>query len=168
MAAAAAITPIGEIPALVASVRAAYASGATLPYSWRAAQLTAIIRLLEENRPAIHAALAADLRKPLFEADINEIEIVVQEARHALSHLASWMAPQAVPTPLMHLPASACIRREPLGVALLILPWNFPFCACAGRRGKRQGKWRALRGLGALLLLRWRRLAGCSSQPGRC
>ena len=126
---AAAATPIEEIPALVASVRAAYASGATLPYSWRRAQLQAIVRLLEENRAAIHAALAADLRKPLFEADINEVEIVVQEANHALAHLAGWMAPQAVATPLMHLPASATMRREPLGVALLILPWNFPFCA---------------------------------------
>ena len=43
-----------------------------------------------------------------------------------LRHLDAWMAPERVPVPVVLQPAKAVIRREPLGVALVISPWNYP------------------------------------------
>ena len=124
-----AVTPIGEIAGIVAGARAAFASGMTLPLAWRSAQIRAVARMVEENRAAILGAVAADLKKPPFEADLSEVELVLQEAAHTLSHLPSWAAPQSVHTPLMFFPASSYLYHDPLGVACIITPWNFPFCA---------------------------------------
>ena len=124
-----AVTPVGEVAGIVAGARAAFASGMTLPLSWRSAQIRAIARMVEENRAAILSAVAADLKKPPFEADLSEVELVLQEAAHTLSHLPSWAAPQSVHTPLMFFPASSYLYYDPLGVACIITPWNFPFCA---------------------------------------
>ncbi len=41
-------------------------------------------------------------------------------------HLAGWMKPQRVRTPIYLQPASAHIQRQPLGVIGVIGPWNYP------------------------------------------
>ncbi len=128
-------TPISSIAGIVAGARAAFTSGRTLPLSWRYSQLRALVRMVEENREAIIAALAADLQKPRFEADLNEVELVLHEARHAIANLAAWAAPETVHTPAMYLPATCYRYRDPLGVVCIITPWNFPFCAWGAARG---------------------------------
>ena len=125
-------TPISDIPGIVSGARASFASGSTKPLAWRRAQLLAISRLLLENEPAVLAALSSDLRKPLFESAIHEVELVAREARHAAAHLSEWAAPESVQTPSMFLPASSYVVKDPLGVVCIITPWNFPFSAFFG------------------------------------
>ncbi len=132
-----AYTPIADLPGIIASARAAFAAGTTKPLSWRRAQLYALARLVEENQAAILEALHADLRKPQFEAAIHEVALVAGEARHMAAHLGAWAAPEPVVTPSMHLPASSYVVKDPLGVVLVITPWNFPFCASPGRASAR-------------------------------
>lgn len=119
-------TPLADIPAAVASARAAFASGRTKPLAWRRAQLRGIIALASENEAAIVAALASDLRRPAFEAVFAEVLLLVAEAREALAQLGAWAADEAADTPLMLAPATSRLRKEPLGVALIIAPWNYP------------------------------------------
>jgi aldehyde dehydrogenase (NAD+) len=119
-------TPVASLPDLVASVRAAFASGRTRPLSWRRAQLRGLIALATENEAAIAAALAADLSRPAFDTVLQEILVLVAEAREALAHLSEWAADEAAPTPLMLAPATSRVRKEPRGVALVIAPWNYP------------------------------------------
>jgi len=124
-----AFTPISDIPGIVASARAAFAAGVARPLPWRRAQLLALSRMLLENEAAILAALHADLRKPMFEGAIHEVELVAREARHAASCLSAWSAPEPVQTPSMFLPASSYVVKDPLGVVCIITPWNFPISA---------------------------------------
>ena len=44
----------------------------------------------------------------------------------AIAGLAAWSAEEAVATPPALLPASSVVQRQPLGVVLVIGPWNYP------------------------------------------
>jgi aldehyde dehydrogenase (NAD+) len=72
-------------------------------------------------------ALQADLYKSYEEAYLTEISIVVQEIDNHIKHLRKWAKPQKVSTPLHLLPSSSRIIYEPLGVVLIMAPWNYPF-----------------------------------------
>ncbi|MGZ7080736.1 MAG: aldehyde dehydrogenase family protein [Thermoanaerobaculia bacterium] len=78
------------------------------------------------RRGEIQRAIYSDYRKPPEEVDLSEIFPVVSEARHAIRHLASWMKPQPVRTPLALFGSSSTVCYEPKGVVLVISPWNFP------------------------------------------
>lgn len=55
-----------------------------------------------------------------------ELEGSINEAKDAIEHLSTWMKPESVSTPLVNLPASSYVQREPYGVVLIIAPWNYP------------------------------------------
>lgn len=121
-----ALSPAASVPAQVAAVRKVYASGRTRPVAWRKAQLKALMRMLSEREQEFAAALQADLGKNALEAYLTEISITRAEAAHALKHLADWTRTTRVPVPLGLQPASAKVEPQPLGVVLIIAPWNYP------------------------------------------
>ena len=112
---------------LVESQRRFFRSGATRSYNFRQKQLESLEELVSANESRIHDALALDLGKPQFEAFASETGFIRSEVRYALNHLEEWMEPEHVGTPLTFFPATSSIRHEPLGVALIIAPWNYPF-----------------------------------------
>ena len=61
-----------------------------------------------------------------------DVEFNVKEADHALSHLHQWMTPARVHTPLVLEPGHVRVRRDPLGVTLIIGAWNEPFMLTLG------------------------------------
>jgi aldehyde dehydrogenase (NAD+) len=93
---------------------------------WRVEQLNALRRMLDEKEGEILEALALDLGKSVFEAWVSEIGFLKQEIGYTTKHLADWMQPQRVGAPIIQQPARATIVREPLGVVLIIGPWNYP------------------------------------------
>jgi len=97
---------------------------------WRLKQLRAIKKLLLENKDEITKAVQADLRRPETECILAETFSAVGEVDHAIENLASWMEPESVPTPLAQKPGTSEIRRDPVGVVLVISPWNFPINLC--------------------------------------
>lgn len=120
--------PAPEQPAaVVARLRAAFRTGRTQPVEWRTAQLRRLREMLTDNGPELAAALHADLGKSAAEAHRTEIGFTVREIDHTLGHLTEWLRPQPAPVP-EHLGADAraWTQYDPLGVVLVIAPWNYP------------------------------------------
>lgn len=92
----------------------------------RVAKLNKISTWLKDNREKIIQALQADFRKPVEEIDLTEIWVVQLELKHARRHLKRWMRPKPVRRTLPTLTGKSWIQYEPMGVVLIISPWNYP------------------------------------------
>ena len=115
-----------DATAIVASLKETFDAGITAQKSWRVSQLTALKAMVADNAELFEKALAADLGKSSTEAQLTEIGIILGDADYALKHLDSWLKPKKVPVPIAVMPARASIVSEPLGVVLIIAPWNYP------------------------------------------
>ena len=107
-------------------LRQFFNSGITRPYEWRREQLQKMQQLILDNEKEIQAALYTDLKKSPEEAYASETGLVLSEIRYMLKHLAGWMRPRRARTNLVNWPSSSTIYRDPLGVVLIIAPWNYP------------------------------------------
>jgi aldehyde dehydrogenase (NAD+) len=107
-------------------LRSAFDAGRTRPVEWRKEQLKALGRLLAEGEPEMIAALQRDLGKSAIEGFATEIALVRAEIDYTLSHLDGWLRPEKVHVPVKQQPGRARIHHDPLGVVLIIGPWNYP------------------------------------------
>jgi aldehyde dehydrogenase (NAD+) len=107
-------------------MREYFASGATLSVEFRKQQLRLLHDSLLAHEQAINEALFQDLHKSPEEVWVSETGLVVAECKLALKKLDRWARPQKVLTNLANLPSSSLIMPEPLGVVLIVAPWNYP------------------------------------------
>lgn len=107
-------------------LRTALRSGVTFPEQFRRTQLKNLLSLVTENEQLIVDALHKDLNKPKFEAILSEVHMVLNDIYHALDNLNTWMQPEYVSKNLATRLDDCFIRREPLGVVLIIGAWNYP------------------------------------------
>jgi aldehyde dehydrogenase (NAD+) len=93
---------------------------------FRLAQLEAFDRMLRVHREEIFEALAADLGKNPVESQATELQIVQLGLDHAKRHLEDWMRTRSVPSPFVLAPVTTTVTARPLGMVLIIAPWNYP------------------------------------------
>lgn len=110
----------------VGRLRDSVASRLAHPRKFRAGQLRALERMLEAHEAEFLGALAADLGKPEVEARLTELDLVRSEIDHAQLYLTEWMEAKHVRVPLAYQPAAAKVEPQPLGLVLVIGPWNYP------------------------------------------
>ncbi|MGW7447116.1 aldehyde dehydrogenase family protein [Kitasatospora sp. NPDC054795] len=114
------------IPTVVARLRAEFSTGRTRPLTWRLDRLAALRALLTEQAEVFQQALHTDLGKSAAEAYRTEIGFTLNELDHTVAHLAEWLDPKPAAVPEVFRPAEARVVRDPLGVVLIIAPWNYP------------------------------------------
>jgi aldehyde dehydrogenase (NAD+) len=108
------------------TLRSTYESGTTRSLAWRRHQLEQMNKMLTENEAAFLEALRTDLGKPAVEGFITDIAFVTGEVETMIKKLKKWNKPERVGTPMFNMPAKSHLVPEPLGVVLVIAPWNYP------------------------------------------
>ena len=108
-------------------LRRYFASGSTLRYAFRKEQLKNLKASILKHEQDLYDALYADLKKSREETWVTETGMVISELNAAIKSLKSWMEPESVNTNLLNMPSGSRVLKEPLGVVLIIGPWNYPF-----------------------------------------
>jgi aldehyde dehydrogenase (NAD+) len=109
------------------NLRQYFDTGITRTWSFRIDQLKKLRQAILKHENDLYNALYTDLKKSKEETWVTETGMVLAELSVAIRNLKQWMQPESVGTNLLNLPSSSKVVREPLGVVLIIGPWNYPF-----------------------------------------
>ncbi len=115
-----------DIEAVVKRLRATYNSEKTYPLSWRISQLKAMRSMLREHNKEFIYALKDDTGRPLYEAWTGDVMCAEGEIGEALKGIKKWVKPRPLKSNIAFFPSKAFTVLDPLGVALVIAPWNYP------------------------------------------
>ncbi|MDR2010744.1 MAG: aldehyde dehydrogenase [Bacteroidales bacterium] len=116
-----------EIDSIIKNLKIFFSSCRTRDINFRIENLKRFYKAILKYEDKIAEALWKDLHKSHEETFLTETSIVLQEIKNHIRHLKSWAKPKRVPTPVHLFPSSGKILYEPLGVALIVAPWNYPF-----------------------------------------
>ena len=108
--------------------RAAYLKDTTPSYEQRKADLLSLKAMINDNVDDIVAAISKDYgNRSRHESLFAEIITVTDAINDAIKHLKKWMKVQKRGIDLMmFIGGKNRVIPQPLGVAGLIIPWNFP------------------------------------------
>jgi len=104
-----------------------FASGETKSITYRVRMLRTLRKAILVFEQDIFEALHQDLKKSKLDAYTAEIGHCLAEISYVLRHLKKWMKPQRVGRSKLFPLSSSWIVPEPLGISLILSPWNYPF-----------------------------------------
>ena len=117
---------------IVKKQREYFNKGTTLNYDFRLKSLKKLKNSIKKHENDIKNALFQDLGKSSTESYMSEIGMVLTELSYAIKHLKGWMKSKKVRTPLAQFHSKSFVVSEPLGVVLIMSPWNYPFMLAIG------------------------------------
>ncbi len=112
---------------IVSKQREFFNTNGTKPIAVRVRALQDLRRILRENEGRLESAIHADYGKGAFETFLSELFLVYEEIDAALKNLEEWAKVKIVSDSALTMPGRSYIQPEPLGVALVIGPWNYPY-----------------------------------------
>lgn len=112
---------------IVKKQRDFFLTHATKDISFRKNNLEKLLNGITKYESKILEALHADLRKHKFEAYGTEVGLVREELKYQIRHIHQFVRPKRMLNNLINFPGSSRIIPQPLGVVLMIAPWNYPF-----------------------------------------
>src|SRR5215218_8941534 len=115
-----------DVLAQLAAMRTYVASQATTSYAFRKQALLQLKGAVLQHEQDLHQALYDDLKKSAEESWVTETGFIISEINYTLKHLKQWMQPEHVCTNLLNFPSKSVVYKEPLGMVLIVGPWNYP------------------------------------------
>ncbi|NIE69138.1 coniferyl aldehyde dehydrogenase [Burkholderia sp. Ax-1719] len=122
-----------NLGALLAAQREAYLRAPFPAWSERARNLRALRDVLFANQDALADAMNADFgQRSKAEVALAEFVVLKQEIDSALKHGERWMRVQRRRAGKWLMPGRARVVPQPIGVAGIVVPWNYPLQLAAG------------------------------------
>ena len=115
------------IKSLLDQQRAYYKTGATIPVSFRIAQLKKLYATVKKYEAQVNDALKADLGKSHYEGFMCESGLVLAEISYMIRHTRRFAKRKTVRTPLAQFASHSFKQPVPYGNTLIMSPWNYPF-----------------------------------------
>ena len=117
-----------ELEEAYSTLFATFRTGRTKSLAWRKWQLKQFWWMIVDNEERIVHALHQDLHRHPMESKTVDIHGLKVEIMESIIHLEEWAADE-IPDAgfIFGTLGKARVRKEPLGVALIIGAWNFPF-----------------------------------------
>ncbi|MEM7087188.1 MAG: aldehyde dehydrogenase [Bacteroidota bacterium] len=112
---------------IISQQRAYFSTHATKDVSFRIQQLKKLKKTLQANESLLLDAIYADFKKSPFDTLVTELSLVYQDIDEACKKLYIWSRKKPARTNLLNFPARSYVLPEPLGVALVIGAWNYPY-----------------------------------------
>lgn len=116
-----------ELEKIINEQKLFFKTGLTNTEDFRKKALTTLKNSINKYKDEIIYALKMDLNKSSTESYISEIASAFAEIDFSLKNLSDWMKDTREITNMEAMPAKSFTRYEPLGVTLIISPWNYPF-----------------------------------------
>lgn len=107
--------------------RTFYATAETNDLQFRLNSLRKLYDVVSAYESEILDALHGDLHKSNEEGYLTEVSIVLSEIKYHIKNLKQWTKPHRCKTPLHLWPSRSYTIAEPLGIVLVLSPWNYPF-----------------------------------------
>ncbi|GAN08711.1 aldehyde dehydrogenase, dimeric NADP-preferring-like [Mucor ambiguus] len=120
-------TTFDSIQDHVSHVRQIFNTGKPRDIKWRKFQLQRLYDMVSENEEKLYEAMAKDMHKPRNEAMGGDIAPVLDECLYFLDNLDELIKDQKVkPRSGVNAMEKVMIRKDPLGVVLILGSWNYP------------------------------------------
>ncbi len=117
-----------DVRAAVTRARAAQPAWQELGVKRRAAILREFQHLLRSRKSAIAELITREAGKPLVEALLTEVLVVLDATRFCVDNAFAFLREQPVPHGNLAMKTkTGHILRQPHGVIGIISPWNYPF-----------------------------------------
>ena len=116
-----------DINDILSKHRDFYNTRKTHQVAYRLKHLHLLYDAIEKHEQDIADALQKDLHKSPQESYITEIGLVLAEIKYHIKHINKWSRKHRKGSPLFMFPSKSYTFFEPLGVTLILSPWNYPF-----------------------------------------
>ncbi len=121
------------------NIQSVFDSQLTTSLSWRTstaderiARIKKLRAVLLAHREDLYAAFWQDMHKSPSEVEATELLHIVDEMRHAIGSVKSWMKTRSVWPTLTTMGTRGSVQMQSKGRVLIIAPWNYPLSLCVG------------------------------------
>lgn len=104
-----------------------FAQRISFPASFRKSQLNSLLKGVEKMKSDMEEGVLQDLGRCCFWTEVSEILALIDFINHHIDNLDEYMQDVHDDPAILFMDSDAYVRLEPLGVALVMGSWNYPY-----------------------------------------